>query len=60
MNKILHFFTFQPMRVHISEATKKCLENTEFQTEFRGLVELKVTKITFIKQKLGSLWRNKY
>ncbi|XP_078363542.1 soluble guanylate cyclase 88E-like isoform X1 [Oculina patagonica] len=33
--------TALPMRVHISEATKKCLENTEFRTEFRGMVELK-------------------
>ena len=33
------------MRVHISEATKKCLENTEFRTEFRGVVELKVAKV---------------
>ena len=32
----------QPMRVHISEATKKCLKNTDFLTEQRGLVELKV------------------
>lgn len=38
------------MRIHISEATKKCLENTEFQTEFRGVVELKVTKIIVIKR----------
>ncbi|KAJ7380855.1 hypothetical protein OS493_007248 [Desmophyllum pertusum] len=33
--------TALPMRVHISEATKKCLENTEFLIEFRGVVELK-------------------
>jgi len=37
------------MRVHISEATKKCLEKTEFRTEFRGVVELKVTKIIVTK-----------
>ena len=34
------------MRIHISEATRKCLENTEFRTEFRGVVELKVAKKT--------------
>ncbi|XP_068723513.1 soluble guanylate cyclase 88E-like [Montipora capricornis] len=33
--------TSLPMRIHISEATKQCLENTVFQVEFRGLVELK-------------------
>ena len=31
------------MRVHISEMSKKCLENSEFEIEFRGLVELKVS-----------------
>ena len=30
------------MRVHISEATKKCLEKTDFTMECRGTVELKV------------------
>ena len=30
------------MRVHISQATKTCLENTKFITEFRGHVEIKV------------------
>ena len=38
------------MRIHISETTKKCLENTEFQIEFRGMVELKVL--------LVSTWRH--
>lgn len=33
--------TALPMRAHISEATRKCLENTDFRIEFRGLVELK-------------------
>ena len=30
------------MRVHISQATQNCLENTDFRMEFRGTVELKV------------------
>lgn len=30
------------MRVHISAATMRCLENTNFKTESRGTVELKV------------------
>ena len=30
------------MRVQISEATKKCLENTDFKGDYRGIVELKV------------------
>ncbi|XP_067052727.1 soluble guanylate cyclase 88E-like [Acropora muricata] len=33
--------TSLPMRIHISETTKHCLENTNFQIEFRGVVELK-------------------
>ncbi|CAH3168490.1 unnamed protein product [Porites lobata] len=33
--------TALPMRVHISEATKKCLENTDFRMEYRRTVELK-------------------
>lgn len=33
--------TSLPMRIHISEKCNECLRGTDFQTEFRGLIELK-------------------
>ena len=30
------------MRIHISESCNECLRGTDFETEFRGLIELKV------------------
>lgn len=33
--------TSLPMRIHISESCNECLRGTDFETEFRGLIELK-------------------
>ena len=32
----------QPMRIHVSEATAELLQNTSFEVEKRGRVEVKV------------------
>ena len=33
---------FQPSRIHVSEATAKLLEQTDYLLEYRGEVEVKV------------------
>lgn len=39
---MLKWHFLQPMRIHVSESCHECLRGTEFETEFRGLIELKV------------------
>ena len=44
MDDFENFFLFriQPMRIQISESCNEALKGTDFQTEFRGQIELKV------------------
>ena len=36
-------FVLQPLRIHISEECRKCLKNSDFVIEYRGVVILKVS-----------------
>ena len=43
-------FVLQPLRIHISEECRKCLKNSDFMIEYRGVVILKVSWNTRVDQ----------
>ena len=40
----------QPMRIHVSEATAELLQDTNFEVEKRGRVEVKVNKMPLLSR----------